>query len=105
LHRINSNILFIELAILTRKFNLNSMSAVKRNAQASNEREFIGKAWINEVTKEGPHKGVEYVNVTLDQDIDKVEMLKGSKLLLWPNEKREGKQDADYRVSLIQPTA
>ena len=62
---------------------------------------FIGKAWKN-VTKNGKHVGTEYLNITLDRDIDEVVMKKGNRIMLWPNTKREGKQDADFRVSLIE---
>ena len=73
-------------------------------------REFIGKAWKN-ITQKGEHVGAEYINVALDMDIAKVEMVKGSRLLLWPNKKREGINektgkefvDADFRVSLVHP--
>ena len=87
--------------------------AVKRNEQANTKREFIGKAWINIVKKEGQNKGVQFINVSLDQDIDAVEITKGSSILLWPQKKREGInektnqpfQDADYRVSISEPVA
>lgn len=84
---------------------------IKRNEQTQTKREFIGKGWLNTVEKEGPHKGTQYINVTLDNNVDEVVVSKGSRLLLWPNEKREGinpntneeYQDADYRVSLSEP--
>ena len=87
--------------------------AVKRNEQTPTKREFIGKGWINTVEKEGKNKGVKYINVALDQDIETVEILKGSNILLWPQEKRDGIndktgqpfQDADYRVSISEPVA
>lgn len=77
-----------------------------------NKREFIGKGWLN-VTQKGEHAGQEYINITLDQDINKLSIVKGNRLLLWPNEKREelnpktGKPyaDADYRVSLVHSVA
>jgi len=68
------------------------------------KREFIGKAWLNKVLK-GDHEGTEYINLTLDNNIQEVVIEKGNRLLLWPNEKREGKQDADFRVSLVQTAA
>lgn len=82
------------------------MTAVKRNASQASQREFVGKAWMNKVDKVGsPNNGVEYVNVTLDRDIETVTMSQGDKLLLWPNKKRDGKKDADFRVSLVHATA
>ena len=68
------------------------------------KRDFIGKAWLNKVLK-GEHEGTEYINLTLDNNIQEVTIEKGNRLLLWPNEKREGKQDADFRVSLLQTAA
>lgn len=94
------------------------MTAVVRNTQAQQDREFIGKAWKNVVSKEGSKfKGVEFIRVTLDSvgrnAVESVTMSKGHSLLLWPNAKREGTNpktgkpynDADFRVSLVHQTA
>ena len=70
--------------------------------QVKTKSEFIGKAWKN-MAQKGEHKGTEYLKMTIDRDIESVSIEKGETLLLWPNNKREGKQDADYRVSLISP--
>lgn len=78
--------------------------SVKRTEQKT-EREFIGRAWKNLVKNENSkYKGTEFINVTLDRDIDEVVMKQGNRIQLWPNNKREGKEetDADYRVSLVQ---
>lgn len=80
---------------------------VQRNASVQKRtREFIGKAWMNTVNKVGsPNNGLQYVNVTLDRDIESVSFDQSSRLLLWPNKKREGKKDADFRVSLVSASA
>lgn len=73
------------------------MTVVKTaEAVTKTAREFIGKAWVN-TTKDGRT----YLQLTLDQDIAKVELMKGQKIQLWPNNKREGKNDADYRASVV----
>jgi len=85
-------------------------TTVERDPNSQTKREFIGKGW-NNVTQQGEHKGTEYINVTLDQDIDKLSIAKGSRIMLWPNEKRDGINpktdkpyvDADYRVSVNYP--
>lgn len=90
---------------VTRTEPAESAGQVTRDEQAV-EREFIGRAWKNIVKKEdSEYKGVEFINLTLDQGIQEVVMKKGNRLQLWPNKKREGKQDADYRVSLLQEVA
>ena len=76
--------------------------SVERIEQAT-EREFIGRAWINVVkNEESKYVGTEFINVTLDKDVNKVVINAGDKLQLWPNNKREGKKDADFRVSIVQ---
>lgn len=70
--------------------------------ETKTEREFIGRAWKNLVKKEdSEYKGTEFLNITLDRDVQEVVLKQGDKIQLWPNNKREGKQDADYRVSLV----
>jgi len=71
------------------------MSIVKRNDQ-SPKAEFIGKGWKNTNSETNE----EFVRITLDQDIDEVVLKPGYSLYLNDNEKREGKNDADYRVSI-----
>ena len=76
---------------------------VTKTEQATT-REFIGRAWKNVVkNEESKYVGVEFINVVLDNATEQLVMNHGSKLQLWPNKKREGKKDADYRVSLIEP--
>lgn len=71
------------------------------NPQANSQREFIGKAWINKVPATAQkNAGVEFISVKLDRNIASVDIQAGQQITLWPNIKREGKQDADYRVSV-----
>ena len=75
-----------------------------KNEQATTTREFVGRAWKNTVKNdESEYHGVKFINVVLDHDYESLTMKQESKLQLWPNKKREGKKDADYRVSLIEP--
>jgi uncharacterized protein (DUF736 family) len=78
---------------------------ITKNENAVTKREFIGRAWINKVKKEGKNHGVEFISVRLDQAYETIQLDKGDRLLLWPNNKREGKQDADYRVSVVSDEA
>lgn len=89
------------------------MTAVTKNAavasnvvKKANEtaRTFVGKAWINTV-KQGDFVGTQFINLTLDRDVHSVVLQQGIKVQLWPNKKREGKNDADYRVSILEPVA
>lgn len=76
------------------------MSVVR--TEAKTEREFIGRAWKNLVKNaDSKYHGTEFLNITLDRDVQEVTLKHGDKIQLWPNNKREGKQDADYRVSLV----
>lgn len=71
------------------------------NPQANGQREFIGKAWINQVpATASKNAGVQFISVKLDRNIASVSIEAGQQITLWPNLKREGKQDADYRVSV-----
>lgn len=76
------------------------MSIVKR-VEKKPEYQFVGKAWVNVIDRESSKNvGKEYINIQLDRDIAEVTLKQGGRLLLWPNNKREGKQDADYRLSI-----
>jgi len=60
----------------------------------------IGKLWVNSV--DGSRPGAIRINRNLAADI----ILKaGATLFLNTNKKREGKQDADFSVSVLLPTA
>ena len=78
-------------------------NAVKKTAETT--REFIGKAWINTI-KQGTKAGTQFINLSLDNNIQEVILNKTIKVQLWPNRKREGHAtDADYRVSIVAPVA
>lgn len=78
------------------------VAAVVKKEYPETLREFIGKAWVN-VVKNGSMKGVEFLNITLDRDISEVVLAQGIQIQLWPNIKREGKNDADFRLSIVTP--
>ena len=68
-------------------------------------REFIGRAWKNVVAKEGPNKGKEFINVRIDNRFAEITLKPGMSIQLWPNTTREGRQDADYRLSVVEAAA
>ena len=70
-------------------------NSVERGATKSN-REFIGRAWLNET-----RNGKSFINIKLDRDIKTVSLAPSMRIELWPNTKREGKKDADYRLSIV----
>ena len=63
------------------------------------DRTFIGRAWVNN-TKDGKV----YINFKLDKGV-KANLDESCSIQLWPNTKREGKKDADYRASVLIPAA
>jgi len=77
------------------------MANITKVAPTEVKREFIGRAWINIVKKEGALKGVEFMNVQIDNNIKEIVLKPTDKLQLWPNQQRSGKRDADYRLSIV----
>jgi len=78
------------------------MSVIRTQTAEAVKREFAGKGWINTVNKEGSKvDGVKFINVTLDRSIDSLTLKAGDRIQLWPNVQREGKKDADYRMSIL----
>lgn len=86
---------------------------IKKNSEASGARAYIGRAWKNEVQKEGKNKGKKFIRLTLDNRIDEVTIKKGQTLLIWPNDNRReginpktGKEyrDADFNVQICEPS-
>lgn len=77
------------------------MATVNTSA-STQKRVFIGRAWINTVKKEGANKGVQFLNLKLDKGVN-VTLNEGDSISLWPNKKREGKVDADFRASIQVP--
>lgn len=64
--------------------------------------EFVGKGWVNTINKPGSkYHGERFLNITLDSDVKEITVKKGQRLQLWHNKKREGKNDADYRLSIV----
>ncbi len=65
-------------------------------------RQFIGKAWINKVEKPGSrYNGVKYLVMTLDNKFKSITIGQDEKMIAWPNAKRQGKKDADFRLSIV----
>jgi hypothetical protein len=63
----------------------------------------IGRAWINKVSEgsRGPALSIQ-MDRNLSADIT---LSPGDRVYLWPNKKREGIRDADFRLSMDVPTA
>lgn len=80
------------------------MTQVKtiQNTQPKMKRDFIGRGWINTV-KQGPRAGLNFIQVKFDRGVEIDKLTPDCMLQLWPNEKREGKRDADYRLSILTP--
>jgi uncharacterized protein (DUF736 family) len=75
-------------------------------AQPEKTKTFIGKAWVNTVAKQdSKYFGVKFLSIRLDNKLfegaNAIELVKGDELQLWPNTKRDGKKDADFRLSVI----
>ena len=70
------------------------MATIKAPTATAQKRAFIGKAWKHE------KDGAEYLSVSLNRDLGEVALKSNDRMLLWPNKKREGKQDADYNLSI-----
>ena len=82
------------------------MAGITPNAKGQEpkpQRIFAGLGWINKTPKG------EFINVLVSKkDLDKVGAASISidsscTIQLWPNSKREGKKDADYRMSILIP--
>ena len=71
------------------------------NQQTKKNRIFFAKLWINEITKEGENKGVKYMSGNIDNKFSKITIGINDQINIFKNKKREGKRDADYRVSLL----
>lgn len=77
--------------------------AIQNESKPAEKRTFIGSAWIN-TAKSGANKGTQFINVMFDRTAKgTIDVGDGSHLMLWPNNKREGRRDADYRVSVLEP--
>ena len=77
-------------------------TTIEKQEAPATKREFVGRVWEN-IVQEGEHKGTIFFNIRIDQTIKKVTLTPDSKVQLWPNKKRDGKKDADYRMSIVLP--
>lgn len=77
------------------------MATITRTEIMPTKIEFIGRAWVHLVTKEGPSKGSSFMNVRIDECFKEVVLKPTDLLQLWPNQKREGSRDADFRLSIV----
>jgi len=81
------------------------MEQVQVKTGRRSNRAFVGRAWKNT-----SRNGVEYVNLSFDRGLEVVIRDKnknveyvipeGGSIMGFPNEKREGKKDADLRFSI-----
>lgn len=69
------------------------------------KRLFVGRAWKNTISTEGENKGKEFISIRLDNNVKELNLEAGDRVELWPNLKREGKKDADYRLSIVPAVA
>lgn len=83
-----------------------AITETAKAAKPQTARQFIGKGWVNLINKPGnKYNGVKYVNITLDNTIGDITIRNGEKLILFPNKKRAGKKDADFRLSVVSNEA
>jgi len=62
----------------------------------------VGKGWVNKYTKDGLEK--EAISITIDRSVEKLLLKAEDKLVAFPNIKREGKRDADFRLYVSAET-
>lgn len=80
---------------------------VQKAQEQESKRLFIGRAWYNTSSK---NPGVTYTNIMFDRDVEVTikdlknnvaYVLSGKEgMFAYPNTKRDGKKDADLRVSI-----
>lgn len=78
------------------------MATIKKVTKSS-EVVFCGRGWLNTPrADEGKAKKDQrhFYRVVIDRDGPEVTLRPGDSFELWPNNKREGKNDADLRMSL-----
>ena len=71
------------------------------NQQTKKNRLFIGKLWVNTITKEGENKGVKFMSGNIDNKFKKITIGVNDQINIFPNNKRKGIKDADFRISLL----
>lgn len=81
---------------------MNNTSIVTRSQQATPVREYVGHAWVN-TFKQKDGTETKFVNLKFDRGVTALSISDNTRLELWPNNrKREGKQDADFNVRIVQ---
>ena len=76
-------------------------AVIEDNPQNKKNRVFFAKLWINTITKEGENKGKKFMSGNIDNKFKKFTIGANDQINIWPNNKREGIKDADFRVSLL----
>jgi hypothetical protein len=76
-------------------------------AQSKTSFEFVGRGWVNTAGENSKMSGTEYINIVFDRGIEAINGLDNPELKfhLYPNKKRAGKKDADYRLVVLSPEA
>ena len=69
--------------------------------QTKKNRVFFAKLWINTITKEGENKGKKFMSGNIDNRFSSFTIGVNDQINIFPNKKREGVRDADFRVSLL----
>jgi|GEM_PF-6818544 hypothetical protein len=75
-----------------------------RNEAKPAVREYVGRAWVNPI-KTGDNAGKQMLNLRFDRGVSSIKVSPNTVLELWPNLQREGKRDAEYRVSATELSA
>lgn len=70
------------------------------NPQTKKNVVFFAKLWLNTIKKEGENKGKKYLSGNIDNKFKKFTIGVNDQIQIWPNKKREGIKDADFRMSL-----
>ena len=73
----------------------------QNNQTQKKNRIFIGKLWINTITKEGENKGKKFMSKKNDNKFKKMTIGINEQINIFPNKKRKGVKDADFRISLL----
>jgi hypothetical protein len=76
-------------------------AVIEDNPQNKKNRVFFAKLWINTITKEGENKGKKFMSGNIDNKFKNFTIGANDQINIWPNKKREGIKDADFRVSLL----
>lgn len=78
---------------------------INKNPQTSQQtkknRLFIGKLWVNTINTEGENKGKKYMSGNIDNKFSKITIGINDQINIFPNNKRKGVRDADFRISIL----